>query len=81
MRRLLLSTTHYGALGLTRTASAADVREAFRRIALRVHPDRFHAEPDSAQAAAAPEVPIPIPNPSPIPIPVPIPNPTLSDYP
>ena len=55
VRRLLLSSSHYAALGLARDASQADVRQAFRRVAMVVHPDRFHALPDSPLAAAAPE--------------------------
>jgi len=35
---------------------APNPRQAFRRVAMRVHPDRFHAQPDSPLAAAAPEV-------------------------
>jgi hypothetical protein len=43
--------THYDALGAERTATAAELREAFRRAARAAHPDR-HGE-ESAQRMAA----------------------------
>ena len=55
VRRLLLAETHYEALGVPRTASAADIRQAFQRLAHQVHPDKFHAECGSALALAAPD--------------------------
>ena len=42
---------HYGTLGLRRDATKAEVKAAFRRRALRDHPDR-HAHSDDAAARA-----------------------------
>ncbi len=39
---------HYQVLGLRRTATAAEIRRAYRRFVLRYHPDRRPTEPDAA---------------------------------
>lgn len=46
--------THYEALGAARTASATELREAFRRAARDAHPDR-HGEASAARMAAVNE--------------------------
>jgi hypothetical protein len=43
--------THYDTLGVAPTASAAEIRDAYRRLARRHHPDRA-AERDAAAMAA-----------------------------
>ena len=43
----------YTALGIDRAASAAEIRRAFRRLALRVHPDRAGAASTEAFQTAA----------------------------
>lgn len=46
---------HYAALGLRPAAAAADVRAAYRRRALELHPDRQSAKAPRARARAAEE--------------------------
>ena len=53
IRRILLAKTHYEALGLPKNASATDIRAAFRRLALVVHPDKHHGEAAGSVLAAA----------------------------
>ena len=43
--------THYDTLGVVPTASAAEIRDAYRRLARRHHPDRA-AERDATAMAA-----------------------------
>jgi curved DNA-binding protein CbpA len=43
---------YYTLLGIERDADRAEVRAAFRRFALRYHPDRFAGEPPERQARA-----------------------------
>jgi molecular chaperone DnaJ len=43
--------THYESLGVSRTATAAELREAFRRAARAAHPDR-HGDASAARMAA-----------------------------
>ena len=40
IRTVLLSETHYAALGLPRSASGAEAKKAFHKLALRLHPDK-----------------------------------------
>lgn len=42
---MLLNPTHYETLGVAETASAAEVRAAYRALALRYHPDRHAGNP------------------------------------
>ena len=35
-----MAATHYERLGLARTATASEVREAYRRLARKLHPDK-----------------------------------------
>jgi hypothetical protein len=39
---------HYQVLGLRRTATASEIRRAYRRLVLRYHPDRGPTDPDAA---------------------------------
>jgi hypothetical protein len=70
--RVLRARDHYAVLGVRRGASEVDVKKAYRRLSLTLHPDRNHAR-DAAEAfqelseaytavlaAAAAEVPPPI---------------------
>jgi hypothetical protein len=43
--------THYATLGVPRTASAVDIRDAYRRLARRHHPDSTAGEDAAAMAA------------------------------
>ena len=40
IRRVLLATTHYEALGLSREMGASEAKKAFHKLALRLHPDK-----------------------------------------
>ena len=53
IRSTLLARTHYEALGLPKNASATDIRAAFRRLALVVHPDKHHGEAAGSALATA----------------------------
>ncbi|HVT43722.1 MAG TPA: DnaJ domain-containing protein [Thermoanaerobaculia bacterium] len=44
-----MKTNYYEILGVERTASEAEIRETFRRLARENHPDRYHG-PDKAEA-------------------------------
>lgn len=44
-----METSHYDLLGLTSTASATDIKNAYRRAAMRWHPDKNAA--NSCEAA------------------------------
>ena len=41
---------HYGVLGLTPGCAAADVKRAYRKLALRWHPDKNRGNEDEAAA-------------------------------
>jgi len=41
---VLVAPTHYAALGLEPDASAADVKRAFHRLALKLHPEKNKQE-------------------------------------
>ena len=49
IQRILSSKTEYGALGLPREASSAEIKNAFRLLALSIHPDKC-SEPQAAEA-------------------------------
>ncbi|KAK9844088.1 hypothetical protein WJX81_004268 [Elliptochloris bilobata] len=51
--RLPLDPDHYACLGLPASASPADVRAAFRALALRFHPDKTSVNGPGAAAASA----------------------------
>ena len=55
MKSMLLAKTHYDALRVSRTCSIADVKKAFRVLALRLHPDTQCADPGAHAAAEAEE--------------------------
>lgn len=40
MKQVLLASTHYEALGIHRSASAAEAKKAYHKLALRLHPDK-----------------------------------------
>lgn len=44
---------YYAALGLDRAASAAEVRRAYKRLALLYHPDKYKSKGEDEQAAVA----------------------------
>ena len=44
VRRVLLSSTHYEALQVPRTASGGEAKKAFHKLALRLHPDKCKQE-------------------------------------
>ncbi|RWV95661.1 hypothetical protein GW17_00041697 [Ensete ventricosum] len=47
------SSCYYSLLGIHRNASASDIRAAYRRLALKWHPDRWAKEPAAAAAGEA----------------------------
>ena len=40
---------HYETLGLSREASADEIKKAYRKLALQYHPDRNHGDPESSR--------------------------------
>lgn len=44
MRRALLANDHFEALGISRSASSADAKKAFHKLALKLHPDKNKME-------------------------------------
>ena len=40
MRRALLAQDHFEALGVSRSASSAEAKKAFHKLALKLHPDK-----------------------------------------
>ena len=40
IKRVLLSGTHYEALGVPRSCTGAEAKKAFHKLALRLHPDK-----------------------------------------
>ncbi|XP_074591559.1 uncharacterized protein LOC141847415 [Curcuma longa] len=46
------ASCYYSLLGIRRNASTSDIRAAYRRLALRWHPDRWAKEPASAAGQA-----------------------------
>ncbi|KAJ3676584.1 hypothetical protein LUZ60_003996 [Juncus effusus] len=47
------SQDHYKTLGLRKTATKEEIKDAFRKSALKFHPDRHGQSSDGAQAAAS----------------------------
>ncbi|CAN6717109.1 unnamed protein product [Malus baccata var. baccata] len=43
---------HYKVLGLTRNASKAEIKEAFRKLAVKLHPDKHSASPKAERDSA-----------------------------
>jgi len=54
VKSMLLAKTHYDALRVSRTCSIADVKKAFRVLALRLHPDTQCADPGAHARGARP---------------------------
>ena len=54
MKRMLQAKTHYDALRVSRTCSIADVKKAFRVLALRLHPDTQCSDPGAHAGRARP---------------------------
>ena len=44
IKRVRNSRTHYEVLGIQRDAQEADIKKAYRRLALKLHPDKNHGE-------------------------------------
>src|SRR3954447_350649 len=43
---------HYEVLGISRDASEAEIKKAYRKLALKYHPDRYAGKPESEKSAA-----------------------------
>ena len=44
IKRVRNCRTHYEVLGIERDAQEADIKKAYRRLALKLHPDKNHGE-------------------------------------